>query len=166
MVWIRAQKNKSGRHSMNERYTAALILSCAVLGVSMGAVAQGPSNSRAARDAVASSRTSHPRPSNLKVLPKEISGDDIDKLMHQYQLSLGVPCGYCHAENEKTKQIDFVSDENPVKETARFMISMTNDINNKYLAQLGDRRYAEPFTCGNCHQGRVQPPAFEPKVQP
>jgi hypothetical protein len=164
MVWIRAQRNP-GRESMNVLYTAALILSCSVFGVAPGAVSQSPGSTRAASDAVASSRGSHPRPSNLKVLPKEISGDDIDKLMHQYQQYLGVPCGYCHAENERTKQIDFASDENPVKETARFMISMTNDINNKYLAQLGDRRYSEPFTCGNCHQGMVQPPAFEQKAQ-
>jgi len=59
--------------------------------------------------------------------------DDLDRLMHKYQAELGAPCGYCHEENRETKQIDFASDENPVKETARFMISMTGDINNKYL---------------------------------
>jgi hypothetical protein len=63
----------------------------------------------------------------------------------------------------ETKQIDYASDENPVKQTARFMISMTGDINNKYLAQLGDRRYASPITCGNCHRGLAEPPDFEPK---
>jgi len=41
------------------------------------------------------------------------------------------------------------------------MIAMTNDLNTKYLAQVGDRRYAEPFTCGNCHRGQMQPPPFE-----
>jgi len=44
------------------------------------------------------------------------------------------------------------------------MISMLTDINDKYLAQLGgDRRYAVPVTCGSCHQGQSNPPAFEGK---
>jgi hypothetical protein len=149
---------------MNARYTVALILSCSVFEVAMGAAPQGP-GARAAADAASTQRASYPKPTNLKVLPKDISGEDIDKLMHRYKQDLGVPCGYCHEENAQTKQIDFASDENPVKETARFMIKMNNDINTKYLAQLGDRRYADPFTCGNCHQGQVDPPTFEPKQQ-
>jgi hypothetical protein len=100
------------------------------------------------------------------VLPKDISPDALDKLMHRYREQLGVPCGYCHEENRETRQIDFASDENPVKQTARFMISMTSDINNKYLAQLGDRRYSEPISCANCHRGQIEPPNFEPKTSP
>ncbi len=149
---------------MNGRYTAALLLSCSIFGVAVGAASQGPGNNEAKLGA-APTRVDHPKPTNLKVLPKDISGDEIDKLMHRYKQDLGVPCGYCHEENPQTKQIDYASDENPIKGTARFMIQMNEDINNKYLAQLGDRRYAEPFTCANCHQGQVQPPACEPKQQ-
>ncbi len=109
------------------------------------------------------SKSTHQNPVNLKVLPKNISGEELDKLMRRFTQDVGVPCGYCHEMNPQTKQINYSSDENPVKETARFMIKMTNDINTKYLSQLGDRRYAEPFTCGNCHQGLIQPAAFEPK---
>ncbi len=94
---------------------------------------------------------------------EDLSGDEVDKLMHRYKQELGAPCGYCHVENAETKQIDFASDENPIKQTARMMIGMTGDINAKYLAQLGDRRYAEPLTCGNCHQGQIDPPMFEAK---
>ena len=101
------------------------------------------------------------KPTNLKVLPKTTSGDDLDKLMHQYQQYLGQPCAFCHEENGETKLIDYAIDENPVKNMARLMISMTADINSKYLAEFGDRRYAEPFTCGNCHRGQIRPPAFE-----
>jgi hypothetical protein len=145
---------------MIARYTTALFLGCSLFGVAMGA--QGP-DTMAAVDATPAQRASHPKPTNLKVLPKNMSGDDIDKLMHRYKQDLGVPCGYCHEENAQTKQIDFASDENPIKETARFMIKMNDDINTKYLAQLGDRRYVDPLTCGNCHQGQVDPPVFEPK---
>jgi len=141
---------------MNARNTMTLMLSCSVFGVAISVVSQSP---------VAAQKVSHAKPKNIKVLPKDISGDDIDKLMHRYEQDLGVPCAYCHEENPQTKQIDFASDENPIKQTARMMISMTSDLNTKYLTQLGDRRYAEPLTCGNCHQGQVEPPTFEPKPQ-
>ncbi|WP_263378186.1 c-type cytochrome [Granulicella paludicola] len=103
-------------------------------------------------------------PHNLKVLPKDISAPELNRLMQQYQRSLGVPCGYCHAEAEGGK-IDFASDENPMKELARSMMVMTRDINEKYLTQIGDRRYADPITCGNCHLGTPHPPAFEGKAK-
>jgi Photosynthetic reaction centre cytochrome C subunit len=150
---------------MNGRYAAALILSCSFFGVAIGAISQSPGSPKKASGTVPATAVSHPRPTNLKVLPKDMSGDDVDKLMHRYQQYLGVPCGYCHEEDPQTKEIDYASDENPIKESARFMISMTSDINNKYLAQLGDRRYAEPLTCGNCHRGQVQPLTFELKAQ-
>jgi hypothetical protein len=149
---------------MHLRFTAALIVSCSVFGVAVAAGLQ-VKDVKTASDPVPSQGVSHPKPTNLKVLPKDISADDLDRLMHRYQAELGAPCGYCHEENRETKHIDFASDENPVKETARFMISMTGDINNKYLAQLGDRRYSEPISCGNCHRGQIDPPSFEPKPQ-
>ena len=140
---------------MNARVIAALILGGSVFAVAaFGAALQG-SDKKTTEGLPAAQPRANPKPRNLKVLPKEISGDDVDKLMHQYEQYLGVTCGYCHK-----------FDENPVKETARFMISMTSDINNKYLSQLGDRRYAVPITCGNCHRGQVQPPSFELKSHP
>jgi hypothetical protein len=150
---------------MNARYALTLILGCSLFGAATGALSQNQSSHESNQQAMVR-KSLHPIPTNLKVLPKEMSGDDIDKLMHRYKQELGVPCGYCHEENPQTRQIDYASDENPVKETARFMIRMNNDINSKYLAQLGDRRYAEPFTCGNCHQGQIDPPAFEPRTAP
>src|ERR1700679_51829 len=125
---------------MNRRYAAALFLGCSISGGAIGAASQGPGNNEAKLNG-ASTRAGRPKPTNLKVLPRDISGDEIDKLMHRYKQDLGVPCGYCHEENPQTKQIDYASDENPIKETARFMIKMNEDINTKYLAQLGDRRY-------------------------
>jgi hypothetical protein len=108
-----------------------------------------------------STPAARPTPTNLKVLPKDTSLEDVNKLMLRFTTDLGVTCVHCHEQNEQTKQMEFASDENPTKTIARFMISMTSDINVKYLAQLGDRRYAQPITCGNCHQGQTMPPAFE-----
>jgi hypothetical protein len=105
-----------------------------------------------------------PTPVNLQVLSRDTPAADIGKLMKRYEQDLGVSCSYCHVEDRETGKIDYVSDDNPAKQTARLMIAMLEDINEKYLAQLGgDRRYAVPVTCGSCHQGRSSPPAFEAK---
>jgi hypothetical protein len=103
------------------------------------------------------------RPTNLRVLPKETPVPQIGRLMKQYRDELGVTCRYCHAENPQTQKLDYASDDNPAKQTARVMIAMTSDINNKYMAQLGDRRYVVPITCGICHQGQSNPPPFDPR---
>jgi len=103
-----------------------------------------------------------PHATNLKVLPKSMSIGEVYKLMAGMQRDLGVQCGFCHEEDPDSKRIDYASDENPRKETARFMMRMTNDINEKYLGKLGDRQYAPPITCGNCHLGQMHPPAYDP----
>ncbi|HEY9137343.1 MAG TPA: c-type cytochrome [Terriglobus sp.] len=103
------------------------------------------------------------KPTNLKVFPKDTSLQDVYTRMAQMQRDLGVQCGFCHEQDPDTKQIEYASDENPRKETARAMIRMTQDINEKYLGSLGDRQYTPPITCGNCHLGQMHPPAFEGK---
>jgi len=99
---------------------------------------------------------------NLQVLPKDTSALAMTKLMQRYAEDLGVSCSHCHVQDTETRRFDYVSDENQNKHVARAMIGMLNDINGKYLAQIGrDRRYAVPITCGSCHQGQSSPPAFE-----
>lgn len=98
---------------------------------------------------------------NLKVLPDNISRDDLRKLMRQYTGDLGVECEFCHtAADPVTRREDRASDGNPVKETARYMIQMTDDLNTRYLEQMPDRRYADPITCGTCHRGEKHPSIF------
>lgn len=151
---------------MNARVAATLILGGSIFAIAaFGAVSQGQDKKTTESSSLAQ-QSAPSKPRNLKVLPREMSEADVAKLMYQYEQYLGVPCGYCHEQNPETKQIDYASDENPTKETARFMISMTSDINNKYLSHFGDRRYADPITCGNCHRGQVQPPSFELKSRP
>lgn len=102
------------------------------------------------------------KPENLQVLPVDIPPVALNRLMKRYERDLGVSCSYCHVENRDTGKLDYVSDENPKKQTARIMIAMLDDINDRHLAQLdNDRRYAAPVTCGSCHQGRANPQAFE-----
>jgi hypothetical protein len=99
---------------------------------------------------------------NLKVLPPAISRARLRKLMRGYESDLGVSCSYCHVENRDTGIVDYASDENPRKQSARVMISMVERINADYLAQLGgDSRYSNSVTCGSCHRGHSSPLAFE-----
>jgi hypothetical protein len=96
---------------------------------------------------------------NLRVLSKDIPAGELAQLMVKYSQELGVQCQFCHAET--ARGIDFASDQSPAKQTARIMIGMLSDINTKYLAQVSDRRYSVPLTCGNCHQGQTTPPVYE-----
>lgn len=103
-----------------------------------------------------------PKPTNLQVLPKDISAKDLIATMRGYEHALGVECSFCHAQNPQTHRLDFASDANPHKNTARTMIRMVNEINTKYLATAdggapADMRQA---TCGTCHRGNSMPPPF------
>jgi hypothetical protein len=98
------------------------------------------------------------KPQNLKVLPEDT---DLRKVMRQFAGDLGVECEFCHtAPDPVTHRADRASDANPVKETARFMIQLTDDLNTKYLAEMPNRRYADPITCGTCHRGEKHPSIF------
>ena len=55
------------------------------------------------------------KPSNLKVLPKDITVSDVMTLMKQYNVLLVVGCGYCHVEDPATRRVNFVSDAKPQK---------------------------------------------------
>ena len=71
---------------------------------------------------------------NLKVLPKNISHDELGKVMHGFNDALGVKCNFCHAQPKEGEQHpDFASDEKAEKLIARKMIKMTNKINKKFF---------------------------------
>lgn len=141
---------------MNKPHFTAAALACVTLSASAWVAGGWISESGAADGEAAST------PVNLQVLPAGSSRASVRGLMKQYERDLGVSCSYCHVEDRDSGIIDYASDENPRKQTARIMISMLNDINEKHLAALGgDRRYAQAVTCGSCHQGRTSPPVFE-----
>ena len=123
------------------------------------ALAQTP----AAPPAGGQARTPIPAPKNLKVLPKDTPAADVIKIMRGFTGDLGVECGYCHAQNPETKRNDFASDANPIKDKARVMITMTQDVNKTYLTQLASRKSTDSVTCGTCHRGMAVPEAFVPK---
>lgn len=99
-----------------------------------------------------------PKATNLKVLPKNISHDDLDKVMDGFKLALGVKCNYCHApRKDNPKKLDFASDENPKKEVARDMMRMTNKINKKYFHEKDKEGKLTNISCASCHNGKEEP---------
>jgi Photosynthetic reaction centre cytochrome C subunit len=104
----------------------------------------------------------NPKPVNLHVLPKDMNPDALHELMHGYSAQLGVQCSYCHAPSATGKGLDFASDSKTEKATARKMISMALDINEKYLPKALPVDSPEQVACGTCHRGHAKPEAFVP----
>jgi hypothetical protein len=98
---------------------------------------------------------------NLKVLPKNTTKEQLDKVMDNFKVSLGVKCNFCHAPSKDTAvhHPDFASDEKPEKNIAREMMKMTAKINKKFFAdnknEQGERVAA--VECMTCHHGKERP---------
>ena len=90
---------------------------------------------------------------NLKVLPKNISDEDLDKIMDNFNFALGVKCNFCHARKDTvSRHLDFPSDAKPEKEIARTMMRMTYDLNKKYFNFNNDKIVPQRITCIICHR--------------
>lgn len=109
---------------------------------------------------------SFPAPTNLQVLPKDLTGEQIHTLMVQWTTSLGAQCIACHAEDLESAGLDgrpllnFAADSKPMKTVARTMFTMTEQINSKYVASI--KNSGVPVSCGTCHRGRLEPEPFVP----
>lgn len=93
---------------------------------------------------------------NIQVL-KGVASKQLIPAMQFMASSLGVECGYCHAEGH------FEKDEKKPKQTARKMIEMMSEINAN---SFGDQR---EVTCYSCHRGSPDPvgtPVVDSRVQP
>jgi cytochrome c553 len=109
-------------------------------------------------------RRVHPAPTNLKVLPKDLTGQQVREIMEQWADSLGVRCDNCHAADPNNigpngrPRLNFADDSKPEKATARLMFTMTEEINRNYIAKIENS--GAPVTCGTCHRGHFGPEPF------
>jgi hypothetical protein len=107
---------------------------------------------------------SFPAPTNLKVLPKTMTGEQVHELMETWEGSLGVKCSTCHAANPNDigpngrPRLNFADDSKPEKAAARVMYGMTEDINKNYVSKLPDAD--GKVSCGTCHRGHLDPEPF------
>ncbi len=103
------------------------------------------------------------KPTNLKVLPKDISEKELHDVMKGFSKSLGVHCDFCHAKGEGQgpggrPNMDFASDSKPEKNTARDMMRMTMAINHDYIGKMkGADHKLEEVACVTCHMGKETP---------
>jgi len=104
---------------------------------------------------------------NLKVLPKDISDEDLRAMMNGFTRALGVRCEYCHVhEAQAFTREDFAKDDKVTKEKARQMIKMVRDINTNYIANLTHRQ--DPpveVQCVTCHHGAPVPRTLQAVLQ-
>ena len=95
---------------------------------------------------------------NLKVLPKDISYEELDSIMDGFKAALGVKCGFCHAPSkDNPKKLDFASDEKKHKIIAREMMEMTAKINKKYFKEEQEKHGVAAVQCATCHRGKPEP---------
>jgi hypothetical protein len=109
-----------------------------------------------------------PKYKNLKVLPKNTTKKEMDSVMHHFTTALSVRCNFCHQFNQEQKAMDFASDANEHKKTAREMMKMTNKLNAKYFDVKDSKKLTARLevTCYTCHNGKAEPgriPAPQPR---
>jgi len=92
---------------------------------------------------------------NLQVLPKDISKNDLQATMRSFAFALNVRCPYCHAQKADTT-MDFPSDDKDTKKTARVMLQMLAAINRDYVSKIGKPAPVQ-VECATCHRGLTQP---------
>lgn len=103
---------------------------------------------------------------NLKVLPQDITRDELNQIMLGNLLGLGLPrrqsqgCLHCHVGSmeQPVDNWDFASDEKLTKRKARVMMGMVRAMNDGFLPSLEGRITPEvEVTCYTCHAGRTDP---------
>ena len=105
-----------------------------------------------------------PKYKNLKILPKNITKDQMDSVMHHFANSMGKKCNFCHVYNQEEKKMDFVSDAKEEKATAREMWKMTAKLNKKYFDVKDSKNLDAKLevTCFTCHHGSDHPETKPP----
>ena len=160
---------------INRKVTAIVLTGLATSGLILGTLVsqslkaqQTPSGTKpavAAHQADATKTSTHKKddddapPQNLQILPKNMTGEQLHKIMRGFSQSLGVRCGFCHVIKEgkpgERPTADFASDAKREKQNAREMMKMTGAINANYLQKI-DHSFEE-ITCVSCHHGSVRP---------
>lgn len=126
----------------------AIVLSASMAGAQPPAAVQPPA---AAQPPAGRGGQQQQAPRNLQILSKD---RPVLPVMQQIAQSLGVGCDYCHVQ-------DRAADDKPTKKTARQMLLLVKDINEKLPAAVGKTpEEATPVNCTTCHRGVPIPKAL------
>ena len=158
---------KISSHSLTA--AAFALLAAAVLAVST--LAQAPQAAPAQPSpAGGQPPRDYPAPTNLKVLPKTLTGQQVRDIMEKWEGSLGAHCSTCHTADPKNigpngrPRLNFADDSKTAKQIARVMYTMTQKINSDYISktmEMDEDNDGSPVTCGTCHRGHKMPEKFE-----
>jgi len=102
-------------------------------------------------------------PTNLQVLPKDTTSQQLREIMAQWNAALGVQCNACHTEDAKNlgpngkPRLLCADDTKPEKTTTRTMYKLTGTINQS-VSKIGSS--GTQVNCGTCHRGHLTPEAF------
>ena len=98
-------------------------------------------------------------PKNLKVLPADMTRDQVTAIMRGFTGALGVRCTHCHVGQDGNPQsMDYASDDKDEKMTAREMLKMVRTINADYVSMASGGDAKADVRCETCHRGKTEPP--------
>jgi hypothetical protein len=143
--------------------TAAVLLAAAA--ITVATAAQTPANPPSDPAPPPAEARVYPAPTNLKVLPKDLTGQQVHEIMEQWSAVLGLRCNSCHFEDRNNigpdghPWLDFADDSKGMKQAARTMYAMTEKINTEYVAKIDGSGIT--VTCGTCHRGQMSPEPFK-----
>lgn len=106
------------------------------------------------------SRNIYANPTNLQVLPKDISVADLRNTMRAFSLGTGIRCASCHVgeEGQSMLDYDFAADTKERKAIARGMLKMVAAINAQVATIRAGAGYAlTEVRCVTCHRGQSRP---------
>jgi hypothetical protein len=169
--------------SLSLSAVAGAVLTAAIVAASMAAQAPQPAADTSQAAPAAASHAGPPQdgpgngqhrelpaPTNLKVLPKTLTGKQVRDIMEGWSGALGVHCDTCHTP-DPTKlgpngrpRLNFADDSKPQKNAARLMVKMTTDANDNYVSMVNEmvNEKDSRVTCGTCHRGHLKPEAYIP----
>lgn len=83
---------------------------------------------------------------NVQILPQTLTRVEMDAIMEAWSTALGVSCSHCHVKG------NMAADDKEEKIISRKMLTMTNEINEKYFG-----KDSGTISCMTCHNGHVHP---------
>ena len=101
---------------------------------------------------------------NLRVLPANITHDELIATMRGFARSLGTRCNHCHVANPpgSAEEFDYANDAKPEKNAARTMLRMVRDINANYVSKVNES--GQVAQCFTCHRGHTTPAVMPTEI--
>lgn len=105
---------------------------------------------------------------NLKVLPKDISKQELISVMRGFSHDLGVRCAHCHTATNPhdLSTFNWASDQKPEKDVARAMMALAGDANKSLDKVFGKDHPHLQVTCFTCHHGNSRPETLAQALVP